>query len=49
MSDEELTATPYERYWWDCPACGDVNDAGEIEPSGETECENCGAVVEVKR
>lgn len=23
--------------------------AGDIEPSGETECENCGAVVEVKR
>lgn len=47
--DDELTATPYEHYRWDCPACLSVNDAGDIEPSGEEECEDCGATVDVKR
>lgn len=47
--DDEYTATPYERYWWDCPACSDINDAGDIEPSGEEQCEHCGETVLVRR
>jgi hypothetical protein len=43
--DEELTATPYERWWWDCPACGLPNDSGDIQPEGEETCENCGETV----
>lgn len=48
-NDEPLEATPYEHYWWDCPACQGTNDAGDIEPNGEEECEDCGAKVEVRR
>lgn len=44
MSDGEYeyTSTPYVMYWWDCGACGDTNDARDIEPSGEVDCEFCG-------
>lgn len=48
MSDdeEELEAQSYERYWWDCPACGAVNDATDVQPSHEAlECIECEATV----
>lgn len=35
------TASPYATYWWDCPYCGDTNDARDIEPSGTQTCETC--------
>ena len=47
--DEDLPeAKPYARYEWDCPECSDVNDAGDIEPSGVEVCEYCGSRVMVK-
>lgn len=46
--DQDYEATAHIRYEWDCPACRDVNDAGDIEPSGETECEHCGATVYIR-
>lgn len=46
---EELEASPYEHYFWDCPACQGVNDAGEVEPGGDEVCEDCGITVTVKR
>jgi hypothetical protein len=47
--EEELEAKPYEMWWWDCPVCGEVNDCGDIEPSGTDECTGCGAHVEMKK
>jgi hypothetical protein len=46
MNDEdELEATTYCHYLWDCPLCGEVNDEGDIEPQGLTECGDCGSSV----
>lgn len=47
--DEELTAVPYEMWWWDCPSCGDTNDARDIEPSGPEVCEHCNLTITVRR
>lgn len=52
MSDdeppEEWTATSYEHYWWDCPACGGINSANDIQPNNEVlTCEDCGEKVTV--
>jgi len=49
MDEDELKATPYETWWWDCPACGEVNDAQDVEPDGPEDCEGCGETVEVRR
>ena len=45
---EDYEATAHIRYEWDCPACSETNDAGDIEPSGDTECDNCGAEVRIR-
>lgn len=43
--DEELDAvTCWVEYRWTCPQCCEVNDEGDVEPSGETQCSECGAV-----
>lgn len=47
MEDDELTATSYEIYRWDCPVCGEVNETGDVQPNGEERCDGCGAIVEV--
>jgi len=47
--EEELTAVPYEMWWWDCPGCGDTNDARDVEPSGPEVCEHCNLTVVVRR
>jgi len=42
--DEDLEeATPYVRYWVDCPYCGGVTDLTDVEPNkGERiECDEC--------
>ncbi|MDQ1205053.1 hypothetical protein [Microbacterium sp. SORGH_AS_0862] len=44
-ADEELDAvTCWVEYRWTCPQCCEVNDEGDVEPSGETQCSECGAV-----
>lgn len=37
------STTAYVRYDWDCAHCGGVNDAGDIDPQGDTlTCDDCG-------
>lgn len=48
MDDDELEEVKcYAEWLWACPACGEVNNAGDIEPAGETECEMCSSVVTI--
>lgn len=48
MSNDELDdVTAWTEYRWTCPHCSEVNDAGDIEPSGETQCDECGAISNV--
>lgn len=50
LDDDELPeAKSYERYWWDCPECGETNDAEDIQPTPSVPetCVGCGIKVAV--
>lgn len=45
--EEELEASAWARYEWDCPACFETNQV-DHDPQGETlECEECDAEVRI--
>lgn len=48
MADDELEDVKcWVEYLWTCPDCSEVNNAGDVEPSGETECAGCGCIVNI--
>lgn len=45
MSEDTPEAAVYLWYVWDCPECGETQEAEppDVDPSGETlECRDCG-------
>lgn len=45
--DEDLSVRVHALYEWDCPRCGELNERGDIEPSGTDACDACGVTVTI--
>ena len=48
--DDDIEVAPvYYRYEADCPYCGEANDFGDIDPTGDiVECSDCGKRFKVR-
>ena len=42
---ETAVVRVHARYEWDCPSCSEVNDEGDVEPTGVGFCGYCGEKV----